>query len=1500
MKGAQRLAAILQIGPLGKIFEIRTLFDTGADCSFINRSLFTALQQAGAQLPYQKSATTITIKPALGAPITELNHKTSIPIFVKGCYKIIQDVLIVPGLSHELIIGMNILAGDTDMQVKNNWGTITLQGLPPINVGPFDHAPSDQATSEAASLRTVPLRWAYAAETITLPPHTQTTIKCQTPAGAEDETLFVEAHNIHPTIKIGRALIKLTTPNLFYLPIINSGNTAFFVRYGKRLCVLEPSEEVHNDTLSQPSTSQDNNTETTCTNIISAEPEEREWPHSEKECPLSFIKLPPHLSEDEKIAAQELLHEYKDLFVVSNSDIGRTSLFKHRIDTGSQQPIKQRARNVPYTLQSVILKEVNDMLEADIIRPSNSPWSSPVVLVKKPDGSYRFAVDYRTLNEKTIKDAYPLPIIQNILDTLSNSSYFSSLDLKSGFWQIELDEESKPKTAFSIPTPHKLGAQFEFNTMPFGITNAPGSFSRLIDLIFGDMIPHELQAYIDDLNVHSSTFESHLPSLRKVFNKLRAAGLKLNAKKCKLFQTEIKYLGHQIKNNTISPDPDKIQAVATIQPPQTVRQLQSFLGLANYYRKFIKSFAEKARPLTRLLNKGIKYVWGSEQQEAFETLKSALIGDLILHLPDMTRPFMVKVDASSYALGAILTQVDDERRERVVAYASRTLNTHERKWGASEKECLSLVYAVTHFHNFLYGNHFTIITDHAALKYLKKQRDSNHKLLRWSLRLAEYDFTVIHKSGKLHVDADALSRLRSDTVHELLNPSPPMDTEISVLQLSAIPWEPVSDKIHDVAAAHVQSAKNINTTPPLDIPSIRSAQRNDPTCSGIIRALQQIKIQDPQQRGLSNFKLKNDILLSSGNGRAISKGLWRIVLPPALRYSALLQMHDHPLAGHLKTARTLARLQQRFYWDTMAHDVSIYCNSCPICQSAAKKKPLSSKHNPVMMIATPQSSMEVLCIDFVGPLPRTRYNNRYILVLTCRLTRWATAVPATNADAATVAKTLIERIMCVFGCPRVLQSDRGTHFTAGIIEVINSMMDTRHIMGTSYSPTSQGLVEAYNKVLLGMLRKYTDEQQDDWCLYIPYVLFAYNTAKHETLKMTPYEMMFGKEAVLPVDVSLLPMPDTIKDPNQYAAEIKDRIQKLQQQGILNIQKQQQRIENKRPPLDSLQTFKPNDRVWVYNPVLPRQLSAKLRRAYKGPFRIIKQKGIKSYIVQEEGSRKQLHVGLDRLKPFATLPEALLPTPSNFKPLIQVEKYSEDPPDDSDNEEPVSEQNQSSSPTNISKTLKPSFALFPNHEWKETTVHKLRLHSRLRLQYHGPVPSARGVYAYASIISLKRTKNGRIRYVRLQWLPGSSFQHDQEKMNEKPYLTAEGLTSCYELWEELPILPLSHKRSLQIPIQAILDDKLQDGTRYYLAQWPDKPVEEASWVDNADLQDCADLIQEYHRTKKRSRITQKKYQHHVATTEVSMAVRAGMRKGSRQCRLCGLRGHISNACFSSKK
>ena len=448
---------------------------------------------------------------------------------------------------------------------------------------------------------------------------------------------------------------------------------------------------------------------------------------------------------------QELMEEFPAIF---RETPGRTTLTEHEIHVGDAAPIRQKPYRVPYSQRDVVKRELEEMMAAGVIQPSTSPWASPIVLVEKKDGGVRFCVDFRKLNQVAKFDAYPMPRIEEMFEKIGSATVISTLDLAKGYWQIPMAPDSQEKTAFVTPF-----GLFEFTVMPFGLHSAPATFQRTMNHVLREC-QDIAGAYIDDVVIFSHGWGEHLEHLREVFSQLQLAGLTVKLKKCQFGQEKVHYLGHVIGGGEVQPEPVKVRAVKEYPIPATKKDVRAFLGLVGYYRRFIPQFASIAAPLSDLTRKAKSQnvEWGAAQQTAFQHLKDVLIDTPVLRVADPTKPYILQTDASERGLGAVLSQVDRRGEEHPVAFASRKLLPREMNYSTIEKECLAIVWALKFFNTYLYGQVFTIETDHQPLSWLHRMKSSNARLTRWALAIQPYQFEIKHRRGQENGNADGLSR----------------------------------------------------------------------------------------------------------------------------------------------------------------------------------------------------------------------------------------------------------------------------------------------------------------------------------------------------------------------------------------------------------------------------------------------------------------------------------------------------------------------------------------------------------------------------------------------------------------------------------------------------------------------------------------------------------------------------------------------------------------------
>lgn len=521
-----------------------------------------------------------------------------------------------------------------------------------------------------------------------------------------------------------------------------------------------------------------------------------------------------HLNCEEAESIQNLCLDFSDIFYLDGDHLTFTNEIKHPIDTKDAKAIYTKSYRYPQIHKEEVRTQVSKMLEQGIIRPSNSPWSSPVwVVPKKLDASgkqkWRVVVDYRKLNELTVDDKYPLPNISDLLDQLGKCQYFTTLDLASGFHQIEIEPKDIPKTAFTVENGH-----FEFVRMPFGLKNAPSTFQRVMDNILMGIQNERCLVYMDDIIVYSATIHEHIMRLTDVFKRLRKANLKIQPDKCEFLRKEVAYLGHLITKDGVKPNPQKIDCILNFPQPQNQKDIKSFLGLAGYYRRFIPNFAKITKPLTKLLQKDQPFNFDSDCIKSLEELKKALTSTPILIYPNFDEPFVLTTDASAFAIGAVLSQ-GPIGKDLPIGYASRTLCNAECKYSVIERELLAIVWAVKHFRPYLFGRKFKLITDHRPLTWLFSIKDPGSRLARWRLKLEEYDYEIFYKPGKINKNADCLSRIKVNHIKDLVS----FHSKAKLSPLSVLPTNLNDDTSND-------NSNNENDEEQIDNENTKPAEEN--------------------------------------------------------------------------------------------------------------------------------------------------------------------------------------------------------------------------------------------------------------------------------------------------------------------------------------------------------------------------------------------------------------------------------------------------------------------------------------------------------------------------------------------------------------------------------------------------------------------------------------------------------------------------------------------------
>lgn len=911
------------------------------------------------------------------------------------------------------------------------------------------------------------------------------------------------------------------------------------------------------------------------------------------------------LTAQQELELQKLLDQYDDIFVTRNENIGIAPFIKHEIDTGDAAPIRCKPFRVSHKEQQVIRKMVDEMLEAGVIRPSKSLWASPVVLVKKK-GTHelRFCADYRKLNKVTKVDPYPIPNMEAVLETLSGNHWFSKLDIKAMYWQVLMDEASKPKTAFVVHCGH-----YEFNVMPFGLVSAPMTAMRVMNELIKDMTANAFVFY-DDILVYNSNFETHLRALELLFQKLRGANITLNRNKCELVMKSVTYLGHLISPQGILPDPNKVRAVAAFKPPENTTQARSFIGLCNFFRRYIKGFSSIAKPIHDTIKVNQPFVWTQEAQTAMEELKKRLISPPILVHYDQESEPIIRCDASGYGLGAVLMQKSEDPRKRgVIAYASRVLSKEERNYATTHKECLALIFAVKQWRYYLFGKHFTIVTDHHALCWLMKTKDLNGQLARWSLILQEFTFTIRYESGKLHDDADCLSR----------NPIPADDNAESEAN---VPTWPIC-ALRGRQRAERLLAKHDLVVPTFDV---ADEQRGDDFCKDIIRILEDPGATRKEKRKLKHFMLANRQLYRRSKR---NKTIYLLVIPKSMVKFVLEQAHDAPSAGHFGIKRTTETLRSRFFWKTLDQDVKQYVRTCDKCQK--KKSDNRRKEGLMIPMPIPTQPFEIVGADLLGPLPLSTSKKNHILVMTDYLTKFVIASPMRKTTTERIADHLKRLLFFKFGVPKTIITDNGSNLTSYEMRQMFELLKITHKTTCPYRPQTNGQTERYNRVIGSQLAIFASSKPQEWDRYLDALVFAYNTTIHSSHLQTPYYLVHAREARKFIDL-------VAENPKQYAQDVNgdltdlDIIKEARSFAKSLIESSQLRAKQRYDSNRVNAIYKVGDLVLMKKQMIkgPKKLSF----PYEGPFKVVKRlNDVNIQIASVEFPGEQHIVHVSQVKPY---------------------------------------------------------------------------------------------------------------------------------------------------------------------------------------------------------------------------------------------------------------------------
>ncbi|KAK4684314.1 putative transposase, partial [Tremellales sp. Uapishka_1] len=862
-------------------------------------------------------------------------------------------------------------------------------------------------------------------------------------------------------------------------------------------------------------------------------------------------------------------HDYLDVFSKRNAD----QLPPHR---SYDHHIPLQEGSVPnhgciYRLSDIELEALRENLDENLakgfIRPSESPAGSPILFVKKKDGSLRLCVDYRNLNSITIKNRYPLPLISELLDRVRDAKIFSKIDLRGAYNLLRIAEGDEWKTAFRTRYGH-----FEYLVMPFGLTNAPASFQHLMNDNFRDMLDNFVIVYLDDILIYSKDITEHQLHVRQVLERLRQVGLFAKAEKCEFHKNQVEFLGFVIKSDGIIMDTKKIESVLSWPTPKNVHDIRVFLGFANFYRRFIKNYSSTVTPLTALTVKDQPFAWTQRTQQAFDQIKSSFQTATMLSHFDPQQNIVVETDASDYAIAGVLSQPNHQGILHPVAFFSRKMAPAELNYEIHDKEMLAIIESLREWRHYLEGTlePITIYTDHQSLQYFMSSKQLNRRQARWLLFLSDYNFKIHYRPGKQAGKPDALTR-RSD-YHPTFRSSS-LSTEANPHNYQQLL------KPHHMALA-TQS-------------TIASDLRQD-----IVKAqmMDQFAI-SVEKKEPYTFDVDGALLCDH-----------KLYVPDQdkLRLTLLQQHHDSPLAGHAGRSKTLQLIKRNYWWSGMKNDIHAFVDTCDLCQRTKTRR-----HKPYGLLKSlpvPPHPWSSISMDFIEQLPPS---NEYdaILVVVDRLTKMAIFIPSsTTVTAMDVADHYVTHVFSKHGLPNDIISDRGSEFTSSFWKSLASNLGIQSNFSTAFHPQTDGQTERVNQSLEQYIRLYTNYKQSDWSKWLPLAEFAYNNTPHSTTTISPFMANKGFDPACAFNIPATASNNAEAD--QYAIDLSQLHQWLRDTITTSVEQSTRHANKERtePP-----DYKVGDKVWLNaRNVKTIRPAKKLDHKFLGPFEIIKQVSTHAY------------------------------------------------------------------------------------------------------------------------------------------------------------------------------------------------------------------------------------------------------------------------------------------------
>jgi hypothetical protein len=897
------------------------------------------------------------------------------------------------------------------------------------------------------------------------------------------------------------------------------------------------------------------------------------------------IKIGPLNEKQHKILINLLLRNM-DCFASNTKELGCSNLVQMKLKLTTQKPVYRQPYRLSHCEQNIVKTKVDELLDAGIIKESESDYASPVILVKKKNGDSRLCIDYRALNAITIKDRYPLPNIDDQVSKLAGKRFFTSLDMAQSYHQLLIAPEDTHKTAFVTHQGH-----YEFTRIPFGLANAPSVFMRFINKLVDSIhienkhkcqietcsyygTPKtEILAFLDDILLPSIDIESGIELLETVLSRLKSENLKLNINKCTFLQNKITYLGHEISPDGIQPGEVKLNAVSQFPVPNNVHEIRQFIGLCSYFRKYINNFAIIARPLTNLTKKNTVWVWQDEQSRSFECLKQILCSKPVLALYDSELQTEIHTDACKLGIAGILLQQQTDSTVRPVMYFSRVTTREESMYHSYELETLAVVASLQRFRVYIVGKHVKVVTDCTAVRATLTKRDLIPRIARWWLSIQDFDISIEYRPGERMRHVDALSRCPVDAVN--------------INRLETTDW-------------------------------FYTVQSQDDKLRLII---------DKLKSGSAESEISNNYTLIDGRLYRKTFNGNKLVVPTLARWK-IVQMH-HDNIGHVGLQRCMDLIKKDFWFPKMTRFIQKYVTSCLDC--AYGKGEHGRKQGMLHPIPKPSEPMHMIHIDHLGPFSRTKKGQQYMLVITDAFSKFVIAEPTRTVNSIETIRTL-KRVFGLFGYPNRVVTDHGKAFTSRYFKKYATEKQFRHTLNAIACPRANGQVERTNRTILNALRTVDpSEASNNWANCLPDILWGINNTRNDTTGYKPFDLMFARSDRSLCDVTI---------PEQMTEPIQVRRTKASHQITKANEKMKRNFDKRRK---HPHVYKKGDLVlWKQAPTSSAaKVNTKLDDIYSGPYVVTKVSGNDRYRIRSvKGLRGYKSftglVAADSLRPYRSI------------------------------------------------------------------------------------------------------------------------------------------------------------------------------------------------------------------------------------------------------------------------